>query len=145
MAFRLCNSPGQYTDDLANPALKGTARDVILGLLSDEYANLQIKQEEKSLVEAGIVDLERLAVEAEKILAWCKTVKEAREEPSYQQKRDFLRLLGIRVFIDKSDKRREDLIWRIEASLPEVQELIMSNTYKNESMASVTHISTCYP
>ena len=39
---------GQYTEDIANPALKGTARDVILGLLSDEYANLQIKQEEKA-------------------------------------------------------------------------------------------------
>lgn len=136
----------QYTEDIANPALKGAARDVILGLLSDEYTNLQIKQEEKSLVEAGIVDIERLAAEAEKILAWCKTVKEAREELTYQQKRDFMRLLGIRVLIDKSDKRREDLIWRIEATLPEIQELIMSNTYKAYSaVASVTHMSTCYP
>ena len=136
---------GQYTDDIANPALKGQARDVILGLLSDEYANLQIKQEEKALVEAGAVDIERLAVEAEKILKWCRTVKEAREELSYQQKRDFLRILGIKVFIDKSDKRREDLIWRIEADLPEIRELIMSSTYKKESAASVTHLSTCYP
>jgi hypothetical protein len=77
----------QYTEDIANPALKGQARDVILGLLSDEYANLQSKQEEKSLVEAGIVDTERLATEAQKILAWCKTVKEVRAELSYQQKR----------------------------------------------------------
>jgi hypothetical protein len=136
---------GQHTADLASPALKGTARDVILGLLSDEYTNLKVKQQEKSQVEAGVVDLERLAVEAEKILAWCKTVKEARADLSYQQKRDFLRILGIKVFIDKSDKRREDLIWRIEASLPEVQELIMSNYYKNHSAGSVTHISTCYP
>lgn len=135
----------QYTNDLANPALKGTARNVILGLLSDESAKLLTKQEEKSLVEAGIVDMEQLAAEAEKILAWYKTVKEARQELSYQQKRDFLRILGIRVFIDKSDKRREDLIWRIEASLPEVQELIMSSYYKNHSADSVTHISTCYP
>ncbi len=136
---------GQYTEDIANPALKGSARDVILGLLSDEHANLQIKQEEKSLVEAGIVDARRLAVEAEKIFAWCKTVKEAREELSYTEKRDFLRILGIKVLIDKSDKRRDDLIWRIEANLPEVQELIMSSTYKAESAASVTHLSTCYP
>lgn len=135
----------QYTNDLANPALKGAARNVILGLLSDESAKLLTKQEEKSLVEIGIVDMERLAAEADKILAWCKTVKEARQELSYQQKRDFLRILGIRVFIDKSDKRREDLLWRIEASLPEVQELIMSNYYKNHSAGSVTHLSTCYP
>lgn len=135
----------QYTEDIANPTLKGAARDVILGLLNDEYANLQIKQEEKSLVEAGIIDMERLAAEAEKIFAWCKTVKCSREELSYQQKRDFLRILGIKVFIDKSDKRREDLVWRIEASLPEIQGLIMSSTYKNSSVASVTHISTCYP
>ena len=137
----------QYTDDLANPALKGAARDVILGLLSDESTNLQIKQEEKTLVEAGVIDMERLAGEADKILAWCKTVKEARAELSYQQKRDFLRILGIKVFIDRSDKRKrtEELIWRIEASLSEVQEIIMSNAYKNESAASVTHISTCYP
>ncbi|EFH86660.1 recombinase family protein [Ktedonobacter racemifer] len=135
----------QYTEDIANPALKGQARDVILGLLSDEYTNLQIKQEEKSLVEAGIIDMERLAVEAEKILTWCKTVKEAREELSYQGKRDFLRILGIKVFIGKSDKRRDDLIWRIEANLPEIQELIMSSTHKRESVASVMHLSTCYP
>jgi len=135
----------QYTEDIANPALKGTARDVILGLLSDEYANLQIKQQEKSLVETGIVDMERLSAEAEKILTWCKTVKEARQDLSYQQKRDFLRILGIKVFIDKSDKRREDLIWRIEASLPEVQELIMSNTYQRSCADSVMHLSTCYP
>lgn len=136
---------GQYTEDIANPALKGTARDVILGLLSDEYAKLQVKQQEKSLVEAGVIDTERLAAEAEKILAWCKTVKEVRQELSYQQKRDFLRILGIKVFIDKSDKRREDLIWRIEASLPEVQELIMSKNYKKACAGSVMHISTCYP
>jgi site-specific DNA recombinase len=136
---------GQYTEDIANPTLKGTARDVILGLLSDEYTNLQFKQEEKSLVEAGIIDTERLAGEADKILAWCKTVKEARQELSYQQRRDFMRILGIKVFIDKSDKRREDLIWRIEANLPEVQELIMSKNYKKESANSVTHLSTCYP
>lgn len=135
----------QYTEDLANTALKGQARDVILGLLSDEYVSLRTKQEEKALVEAGMVDSERLAAEAEKILAWCKTVEEARAELSYQEKRDFLRILGIRVFIGKSDKRSEDLLWRIEASLPEVQELIMSNTYKNSSADSVTHISTCYP
>ncbi len=135
----------QYTEDLANPSLKGTARDVILGLLSDESANLQIKQQEKLLVETGIVDIERLAVEAEKILVWCKTVKEARQDLSYQQKRDFLRILGIKVFIDKSDKRREDLIWRIEASLPEIQELIMSNTYTRTRADSVMHLSTCYP
>ena len=135
----------QYTKDIANTALKGQARDVILGLLSDEYLNLQSKQEEKALVEAGMVDAQRLAVEAEKILAWCKTVKEARSELSYQEKRDFLRILGIRAFIGKSDKRSEDLLWHIEASLPEVQELIMSNTYKRASADSVMHISTCYP
>lgn len=101
----------QYTDDLKNAALKGTARDVILGLLSDESAKLQTKQEEQSLVEAGIVDIDRLRAEADKILAWCKTVKEARQELSYQEKRDFLRILGIKVFIGKSDKRSEDLIW----------------------------------
>lgn len=125
--------------------MKGQARDVILGVLSDEYTKLQIKQEEKSLVEAGIVDMERLSIEAEKILTWCKTVKEAREELSYQEKRDFLRILGIKVFIGKSDKRREDLLWRIEANLPEIQELIMSSTYKRESADSVMHLSTCYP
>lgn len=89
--------------------------------------------------------MERLSIEAEKILTWCKTVKEAREELSYQEKRDFLRILGIKVFIGKSDKRREDLLWRIEANLPEIQELIMSSTYKRESADSVMHLSTCYP
>jgi hypothetical protein len=135
----------QYTEDLANPSLKGTARSVILKLLSDESAHLDNKQEEKNLIESGIVDMERLSVEAGKILDWCKTVKEARGELSYQEKRDFMRLLGIRVFIGKSDKRSQDLIWHIEADLPEIQELIMSSTYTRERAASVMHMSTCYP
>jgi hypothetical protein len=135
----------QYTEDLTNPTLKGTARSVILKLLSDESANLEKKQEEKYLIEAGIVDMERLSIEANKIIVWCKTLKESRGELSYQEKRDFMRLLGIRVFIGKSDKRYEDLIWRIEADLPEIQELIMSTTHKKEHAASVTHLSTCYP
>ncbi len=135
----------QYTGDLANPALKGQARDVILGLPSDEYANLQTKLEEKALIEAGAVDMERLATEAEKILKWCRTVKDARGELSYTQKRDFMRILGIKVFIGKSDKRREDLVWKIEADLPEIQELIMSSTHRKECAASVLHLSTCYP
>jgi len=104
--------------------------------------------EEKALVEAGAVDLERLAIEAEKILKWCRTVKEAREELSFQQKRDFLRILGIKVFIGKSDKRREDFIWRIEANLPEIRDLIMSCTYQKghrQNASSVMHMSTCYP
>jgi hypothetical protein len=135
----------QYTEDLANPSLKGTARSVILKLLSDESAHLDNKQEEKNLVESGIVDMERLSAETGKILAWCKTVKEARGELSYQEKRDFMRLLGMRVFIGKSDKRSQDLIWHIEADLPEIQELIMSTTYTRERAASVMHLSTCYP
>lgn len=135
----------QYTDDLANAALKGTARNVILSLLSDEYQSLQVKQQEKSLVEAGMIDAEVIQLEAEKILDWCKTVKEARAELSYIEKRDFLRLLGIRVFIGKTDKRSEALVWRIEVCLPEVQELIMSSTYKRTNVDSVTHLSTCYP
>lgn len=135
----------QYTEDLSNSTLKGTARSVILKLLSDESANLENKQEEKNLIQSGIVDMERLRAEADKILAWCKSVKEARGELSYQEKRDFMRLLGIRVFIGKSDKRYEDLIWRIEADLPEIQELIMSTTHKKEHTASVMHLSTCYP
>lgn len=88
----------------------------------------------------------RLAIEAKKILVWCKTVKEAREDLFYQEKRGFLRILGRKIFIDKSDKRRDGLTWRIEATLPEIQELIMSSTYRKESATdSVMHISTCYP
>ncbi|GHO52371.1 recombinase family protein [Ktedonobacter robiniae] len=135
----------QYTADIANPALKGVARDVILGLLSDEYTHLKAKQEEKMLVESGMIGTERLAAQAEKILAWCKTVKTARGNLSYQEKRDFLRILGIKVFVDKADVRRDGLAWRIEANLPEIQELIMSSTYRKGQAASVTHLSTCYP
>ena len=111
---------------------------------------MQTKQEEKALVESGSVDLARLAVEAEKILKWCRTVKEARGELSYQQKRDFLRILGIKVFISKSDKRRKDehFIWKMEADLPEIRDLNMSNTYQKghrQGASSVAHMSTCYP
>lgn len=111
-------------DDKGNPKLEGGARDIVLELLNKETKNLKQKQEEKAIIETGAIDLERLAGEAEKILEWCKTVEEAREEMPYQRKRDFMRILGIKVFIDKSDKRKEELKWQITADLPEVSEIL---------------------
>ena|SRR5260370_26034683 len=55
------------------------------------------------------------------IITWCETVKEARGELTYQQKRDFLHVLGI-VVVAKRDEEGQ-VACSMQLELPEIKEL----------------------
>jgi RadC-like JAB domain len=73
---------------------------------------------------AGMIDKDREKEAYQDILKWCKKVKESREELTYQQKRDFLRMLGVVVVIENKKPYYENMVYHVEIALPEIQELI---------------------
>lgn len=72
-----------------------------------------------------MIDREREKQAYNDILAWCQTVKEAREELTYQQKRDFLHVMGIVVSARRDETGKVACSMKIE--LPEIKELIGQN------------------
>lgn len=71
---------------------------------------------------ALVAEMER--EEYEKILNWCKKVKNEREELTYSQKRDFLRLIGATILVERLEKRGAEIAWDIKVRLPKVEEVI---------------------
>jgi hypothetical protein len=71
-----------------------------------------------------MIDREREKEAYQDILRWCKKVKESREELTYKQKRDFLRMLGVVVVIENIKPYYENMLYHIEITLPAIQELI---------------------
>lgn len=93
----------QYKDDLSNPALKGSARSVVLGLLSQAQEDLERLNSELEEVRRGQYDYERVKRGYQEILEWCEKVKNGvAEELSILAKRDFMRALGVVVRVYKA-------------------------------------------
>jgi site-specific DNA recombinase len=93
----------QFKDDLNNPSLKGNARNIILGMLSEAQEALERMQKELAEVQRGEVSYERVKGNYAEILDWCKEVQSSGEEMTITQKRDFLRLLGVVVKVYRED------------------------------------------
>ncbi|HEU5378567.1 MAG TPA: recombinase family protein [Ktedonobacteraceae bacterium] len=117
-----------YEADLDDVTLCGESRASIRHSMNHAYAMVERLENEKAQVMIGMIDKEREKAAYQDILAWCKKVKEGREELSYQHKRDFLRLLGVVVLVQKRIERQGDLLYRIQVQLPEVQSLIDEKT-----------------
>ena len=102
--------------------MRGDSRASIRQSLNAANQRIEQLEAERSQVLLGMIDREREKAAYKEILAWCKTVKEAREELTYQQKRDFLHVLGVIVIAKKDEAANLNL--RIEIELPEIKELI---------------------
>lgn len=113
-----------YTTDLQNPTLRGNTRASIVKLLDDANGMIEQFEAERAQILAGVYDKERERVAYAEILDWCKKVKEAREELTYTRKRDFLRMLGVTVLVDKRNRNIEEMSYDIRVGLPSIQELI---------------------
>ncbi len=85
-----------------------------------------VEELEKQQVELLMhsIDREKVHVEYEKVLAWCKQIKGEREELTYTQKRDFLYMLGATVLVYKQERPGAEPAWDIRVALPTVQEII---------------------
>lgn len=126
-----------YLEDLKDSALTGDTRSAIRGLLNDANKKIAEFEEERTKIMLTIIDKDREKAAYEKILNWCKKAKEAREEMSYTEKRDFLRLLGLRVFVTRVDLRYEEISYNVEVALPEIQNLI--SCFVGQPSTSVSH------
>ena len=88
-----------YLADLSNATLNGRSKAAILKQMNDANEMVLQLEAERAQLLAGLVNKEREQAAYQEILAWCKQVKEAREEMTYQRKRDFLDMLGIVVTV----------------------------------------------
>ena len=71
-----------------------------------------------------MIDKEQERKAYQDILDWCRNVKEAREELTYRQKRDFLHMLGAVVVVSNEKPYYENFIYHVELKLPAIQELM---------------------
>jgi RadC-like JAB domain len=113
-----------YLRDLDNPTLVGESRTAILMRMNE--ANIMVTRlgSEKEQLKAGLIDKQREREAYQGILAWCRKVKEAREELTYQQKRDFLHMLGAVVVVENVKPYYDNLVYHVELELPTIQELM---------------------
>ncbi len=113
-----------YEDDLSDSSLRGDTRTGIRHLLDNAYAMVERLENDRAEVVVFQVDREKEREEYSKILEWCRTVKSEREPLTYVRKRDFLRLLGATVFVERLEQRGAPVKWDIKVRLPKVEEII---------------------
>jgi site-specific DNA recombinase len=117
-------SAANYLEDLKDPNLTGDSRAGIRNLLNEANQMVKKLQGEKAQIQAGLLDRAREQAAYQEILAWCKEVKEARGELSYQRKRDFLDMLGVVVTIIYPTRPNEGSTYDMRVRLPALQALI---------------------
>ena len=117
-------SANNYLEDLKDPNLTGDSRAGIRNLLNEANTMVKKLQGEKAQIQAGLLDHERELAAYQEILGWCKEVKEARGELSYQRKRDFLDMLGVVVTISYPTRPNEGSTYDMRVRLPALQALI---------------------
>ena len=113
-----------YEGDLQDSSLRGTTRAGIRNLL--DAAQTMVEELEKQQAELTMysIDRDKVHAEYERVLAWCKQVKNEREELTYTQKRDFLYMLGATVLTYRQERPGAEPAWDIRVALPKVQEII---------------------
>lgn len=113
-----------YLTDLDDSSLIGDTRTAVRSALNNANKMVLKLEEERAQLLAGMIDKDRERKAYQDILEWCKKVKESREELTYQQKRDFLRMLGVVVVIDNKKPYYENMLYHVEIELPAIQELM---------------------
>jgi site-specific DNA recombinase len=113
-----------YEEDLADPDLRGNTRAGIRQLLNAQYELLETLETERAKVVTHAVDIEKQKTVYATLLEWCRKAKDEREHLTYIQKRDFLSLLGMTVFVGRRPDRYHDLDWDAKLRLPELEALL---------------------
>lgn len=125
LAIKACKgSIENYEEDLKDSTLRGNTRASIRHLLDAEHGNLERLETERARIVNHAVDYEKKQEVYEKLLAWCRKAKSERENLTYTQKRDFLDLLGMVVFVGKRPDRYHDLDWDAKLRLPELEAVL---------------------
>ncbi len=132
-----------YLKDLEDPNLIGESRAAIRMLMNDANIMVRKLEGEKALIAEGLIDKQREQAAYQEILEWCREVKEARGQLSYQRKRDFLELLGVVVTIhyDKEKGNQGQPTYDMRVRLPALQEII--SLPKTEESVLAAHTQSC--
>lgn len=119
-----------YESDLGDPGLRGDTRVGILKLLNIAHETAEKLEIERANLVMHRIDEEKQRAEFEKIIDWCKKAKEEREELTYMQKRDFLRMLGAYVLVERVPRGtgRVAVSWDIKVRLPQIETIIYAAT-----------------
>jgi len=113
-----------YEDDLDDPNLRGNTRAGIRQLLNAQYELLETLESERAKILSHTVDMEKRQKVYQKLLDWCHKAKSERENLTYIEKRDFLDLLGMVVFVGKRPDRYHELDWDAKLRLPELEAVL---------------------
>jgi hypothetical protein len=113
-----------YEGDLADPSLRGNTRAAIRQLLNAEYKQLERLETERAKIANHAVDAQQQQAVYDRLLAWCRKTKDQRENLSYVEKRDFLELLGMTVFVGKRPDKYHELDWDAKLRLPELEAVL---------------------
>ena len=113
-----------YEGDLDDPTLRGDTRAGIRQLLNAQYELLETLEIERAKLVNHAIDTERQKMVYAELLAWCQKAKNERECLTYTQKRDFLKLLGMTVFVGRRQDKYHDLDWDAKLRLPELEALL---------------------
>src|SRR5258708_31858716 len=119
----------QFVEDLRNPNLRGAARDVILHELSSTEQMIEGLELEMQKIAAHEIDQAKVRQEYEQLLQWSERWDDERgEEMPFTMKRNLLRIIGLRVYVFKTDKRHEDIQYDIKVTLSEITDLLSMTT-----------------
>jgi len=130
-----------YLSDLDDSSLIGDTRTAVRSALNTANKMVVMLEEERAQIMAGMIDKDREKEAYQDILKWCKKVKESREELTYQQKRDFLRMLGVVVVIENKKPYYVNMLYHVEVTLPAIQELMLPHTAVNCGTSSPEDIA----
>ena len=130
-----------YLTDLDDSSLIGDTRTAVRNALNTANKMVLMLEAEWAQILAGMIDKDREKEAYQDILKWCKKVKESREELTYQQKRDFLRMLGVVVVIENKKPYYENMLYHVEVALPAIQELMPPHPAVNCGTSSPEDIS----
>lgn len=113
-----------YEEDLKDPGLRGNLRARTRQLQNEQYTLLEKLETERANILNRVIDANKKRHVYEKLLAWCRKARTEREVLTYTQKRDFLDLLGMVVFVGKRLDRYHELDWDAKLRLPEMEEVL---------------------
>ncbi|HEU4966356.1 MAG TPA: recombinase family protein [Candidatus Saccharimonadales bacterium] len=133
-----------YLEDLKDETLTGDSRAAIRKLMNDANQMVADLEEERAQIAGGLVDKERERAAYQEILGWCQQVKEARNELSYQQKRDFLQMLGIVVVVKCEKPYKDNSTYNLLVALPALQEIISMPAPEGDEVVPAVPANTCY-
>lgn len=113
-----------YEDDIKDPNLHGNTRARIRQLLDEEVRHLTELETDQAKIISHAVNVEKQKLVYDKLLAWCQKAKHERENLTYIEKRDFLALLGMTVFVGRRQDKYHDLDWDAKLRLPELEAVL---------------------